>query len=179
MANALSAAVLWSSNMTWKLASRSTISTSALTPSLTARMGDSPFNGSPDQTLRLLTLASGAEIGRLPAGADWIRGAAYDPQGQTLVTNDTQYLSSWDLETGEDIWNSTPDTAFWEITMSPDGKRVLAGGWGGFVGVYDAASGEMLTSLESDGSFVGHDPACGWIASPSIRMGNSPVLDLR
>jgi WD40 repeat protein len=124
--------------------------------------GHAALVGSQDQTLRLLALESGTEIGRLPASIDWIRGAAYSPQGRTLVANDTQYLSLWDLETGDNIWNATADTSFWEITLSPDGKQILVGGWGGFVGVYDAASGEMLNRLESDGSFEGHDTGA-WV----------------
>ena len=126
--------------------------------------GRSALIGSPDHTLRLLALGSGAEIGRLPTGGDWVRGAAYHPQGRTLVMPESGLLSLWDLDTGEGVWTAWTDEGYWDTKFSVDGKQLLAGGHEGFVGVYDAASGELLTNLESDGSFQGHDAAVDSVA---------------
>ncbi|HEX9595690.1 MAG TPA: LuxR C-terminal-related transcriptional regulator, partial [Anaerolineales bacterium] len=118
--------------------------------------GRSALAGSEDGSLRLLALASGAEIGRMPAG-DWVGGAAYDPAGRAVVTAESIRLSGWDLETGENIWSGTNTTGFfWQIAMSPDGRHVLASDFAA-ASIWDVATGEMLRRLESDGSFVGHD----------------------
>ncbi|HLF36449.1 MAG TPA: WD40 repeat domain-containing protein [Anaerolineales bacterium] len=119
--------------------------------------GRSALAGSEDGSLRLLALASGAEIGRLPAGIDFIRGAAYDPAGQAVITDDSALLSRWDLETGEKIWSETFSGVFGEIALSADGRRILASDGVATASLWDGASGELLGRLESDGSFVGHD----------------------
>jgi WD40 repeat protein len=113
--------------------------------------------GSGDGTLRLLALASGAEIGRLATGVDMIRGAAYDPAGEAILTNDTAFLTRWDPLTGEKVWNETLGGLFGELALSSDGKLVLASDAIGTASLWDAASGEMLRRLESDGNFVSHD----------------------
>ena len=117
--------------------------------------GRSALIGSRDQTLRLLDFESGAEIGRFPPGRALIMGAAYHPSGRTLVRTEGKYLSMRDTETGEEIWNAMNDYWYFDTTFSPDGTQVLAGGAIAFAGLYDAASGELLTRLESDGIFVG------------------------
>jgi WD40 repeat protein/DNA-binding SARP family transcriptional activator len=118
--------------------------------------GRSALIGSQDQTVRLLALGSGAEIGRIPTAFDTIKGVAIDPGGRTLVRAEGDTLSLWSLETGEEIWNARNDEGYWDTKFSPDGTQVLAGGWVAFAGLYDAANGELLTRLESDGSFEGH-----------------------
>ena len=117
--------------------------------------GRSALIGSRDQTLRLLEFESGAEIGRLPTARGLIGGAAYHPDGRSLVRTEDKYLSMRDTETGEEIWNAVNEYWYFDTIFSPDGTQVLAGGWIAFAGLYDAASGELLTRLESDGIFVG------------------------
>jgi WD40 repeat protein len=118
--------------------------------------GRSTLIGSTDMTLRLLALQSGAEIRRLPAGVSHIRGAAYTPDGLTVLTDDTSFLSLWDLRTSNNIWTEPSKRGFWEIAVSPDGKQALTSEQGGSVSLWDVATGKVLKRLESDGSFKGH-----------------------
>jgi len=112
--------------------------------------------GNLDHSVRLVSLASGAEIGRLPASVNWINGVAYSPDGQTALTNDVAALHRWDIETSKEIWSKVSPSNFWEIAYNPDGTQALTGEFGGIVSLWDAANGKLLKRLESDGSFEGH-----------------------
>ena len=132
--------------MTWRAGKRSTTSTSAPAPSLYRPDGRSALIAS-GQTLRLLALGSGAEIGRFPPGNDWIRGVAYTLDGHRALTDDNDTMYLWDLDTGKNIWNVKGDWRFWDIAVSPDGKLALTGSLGGIVELYDIAAGKLFKSV--------------------------------
>jgi WD40 repeat protein len=104
-----------------------------------------------------MALTNGAEIGRLPAGAGAVRGAAYDPDGRSVVTDDSVSLSRWDLVTGEEIWREFVGTfTFWEIALSPDGRHILTSDMGNTASLWDAATGELIRRLPGNDSVEGH-----------------------
>jgi WD40 repeat protein/DNA-binding SARP family transcriptional activator len=118
--------------------------------------GRTALIGSEDGTVRLLVLDPGAEIGRFPTGSEFVKDVAYSPDGRTALTNDTQDLHLWDLETGKNIWTVNSTGGFVYHSFSPDGKQILASEVD-FVNVMDAATGEKLGKLEG-GIVFAFDP---------------------
>ncbi|HJW90835.1 MAG TPA: WD40 repeat domain-containing protein, partial [Anaerolineales bacterium] len=142
----------------WDLDTKDRIHTFNISANVVAYLpnGGSALAGSDDGTLRLIALASGAEIGRLPSGESYIRGAGYSLDGRSVVTDDSETLFRWELETGDEIWNSSVGTGFWDIALSPDGKQILTGTYSGIVSLWDTTTGRNFNSLVSDSSFEGH-----------------------
>jgi WD40 repeat protein/class 3 adenylate cyclase len=128
--------------------------------------GRSALAGSDDGIVRLLALASGAEIGRLPPGANNVRGLAYDPTSSRAAIVDTDSLSLWNLETGEEMWRKKENYGFWDVAFSPNGQQVLVGSYANTASLLDASTGELIWNLGDDGE--GH-PVDSWVDSVAFH----------
>ena len=131
--------------------------------------------GNLDNSVRLVSLESGAEISHLQASENWIIGVAYSPDGQSALTNDFGILYQWDLETSKEIWSKVSPSNLWEIAYSPNGTQALTSEFGGVVSLWDAATGKLLKRLESDGSFEGH-PSDDWVYDVAFHPGGKFAL---
>ncbi|NEX19242.1 AAA family ATPase [Thiorhodococcus mannitoliphagus] len=132
----------------------------------------------PIHSLRIAGQGNGAKtlglgisgIWQLPAKADqpptWPCGvpesfdAAMDTEGRyLLISYETEAkqdaLCLLDLtKPGDTKWRKVfPEDAIWNLAMSPDGKRILVASRAGRVLVLDAADGEQLSTLPTDGRF--------------------------
>jgi WD40 repeat protein len=86
-----------------------------------------------------------------------IYSAAFSPDGRHIVTVDPEADTPvvWDVETGERVLTATVGNPVSTVTFSPDGRQIVGGGEQ--VQVWDAGTGELLTTLPGYGA--GHRSA--------------------
>ena len=85
-----------------------------------------------------------------------IRGAAFSPDGKTLVTVGSQgYGEIWNFEEGKRLalFFGRPKQELTYVCISPDGKRILASGFQGTFGIWDINDGRNIL-LTSVGSYI-------------------------
>ena len=80
-----------------------------------------------------------------------VQALAVHPDGHMAVTGgrDGDFIA-WELTTGDTIWRQSLGNAY-DATFSPDGKRVLFGGWWGLNGrlwLLDANDGRLIREFE-------------------------------
>ncbi len=142
-----------------------------------------------DGTARVLEAATGEELQTFIHTTDpWdqgIRGVAFDPEGKRLaVTGVDKILSTWDLETGDQLFKVDIEWPTFSA-YSPDGRLIVA-----HYKVFDSETGEVLFSfpnregreqvafspdgerLVTDG--IAHDVKV-WDISPSAELWTTPV----
>lgn len=79
----------------------------------------------------------------------WIARVATTGDGKQAVTAGDECLATWDLATGKVIRQFAPyDDGYWSVALSPDGKRVIAGGNRGHLGIWEAESGKEVCRLK-------------------------------
>jgi len=107
----------------------------------------------PENSARLWDIESGREIRELVGPHAQIRGAAFSPGGEFLLTGggdfrrsaDDTSLRLWDVTTGKELRSMNGDTRLvWCVAFSPDGQRALSGGVEGIVRLWDVKSGREL-----------------------------------
>ncbi len=102
--------------------------------------------GSDDTTIKLWDVASGLEIRTLVGHASRIRMVAFSPTTNLLASaSDGDQIKLWDVLTGEELWSTTDGGQ--SIAFSPDGK-LLAGGVGGKIRFWSAATHKLIQTLE-------------------------------
>ena len=110
--------------------------------------------------VRLCAVADGRERLTIKAPA-WTTGSTeFSPDGRRLATglwtgskdgvsppgND---VVAWDTESGKTVLTLKGHTeGILALAISPDGGRMLSGGWDGIAKVWDAKSGQALATLE-------------------------------
>jgi serine/threonine protein kinase len=75
---------------------------------------------------------------RLQAGADWIKGVAFSPDGRWLTTVGVdQRLRMWNVFNGHIGWETQMPTPLLCLAFSPEGRNLAVGGEDGSVWLYD------------------------------------------
>ena len=107
----------------------------------------------------------------------FIYDAAISPDGRTLASaapNQDVGIALWEIPSGRLLRRLTPaaDRPPWtyDLAFSPDGKKLLTGGIGGTVHLWDVASGDELFSIVAHSGFPGASAVAfsrdgRWIAS--------------
>jgi hypothetical protein len=129
--------------------------------------GESLAAGSTTGELRVWSVADGRELLAWSVGSmSSVWSIAYSPDGRRFLTCGELRLMLWDSQTGKLVQTYPPSSSSdWlergpfgrryemfgdrveVVAFSPDGRRLLAGGNEGMVGVWDAASGETQLLL--------------------------------
>jgi WD40 repeat protein/DNA-binding SARP family transcriptional activator len=115
-----------------------------------------------DKTTRLWDAKSGKEIRQFEGG-----GAAYSPDGKTIVTSSDNSVSLWDATTGQKRKEFTisDGTLIYYPVLSPDGKYLLAGDSAGIAHLWDIQTDQEVQK------FTGHTSTVFWVAfSPDGKL---------
>jgi WD40 repeat protein len=74
---------------------------------------------------------------------------AITPDGLVAFTSGSGFLRAWDIQSAKQIlvFGAIRRSSFWALSLSPDGKRVIAGGEDNLVRVFDRATGKELQQL--------------------------------
>ena len=117
--------------------------------------GSRLLTGDTQGILHLWNVATGEEVKRIVLGRGWIHSAAFMPDGRQAVVADRE-VGMYDLETGEEVrvFPSPPSSDVQQAALSPDGRRLLTGGWDGVVRLYNVQSGNLLRQLGRHDEFV-------------------------
>jgi WD40 repeat protein len=78
---------------------------------------------------------------------------AYSADGKRLASGNGHdgTIRVWNVETGEEVTHFTqPGVRILSICFSPDGGRLVSGGWDGPVKVWELASGTAVVSFQAD-----------------------------
>jgi hypothetical protein len=114
---------------------------------------------------------------------DCTYAAGFSPDGKRVVT-DSQYphwqMMVCDAQSGQVLFGLKDSNNTKHSTFFPDGKRILAGGWG--ISIWNAATGELINrfgdgridsvSLSADGKWI----ASAWFNHVEIWDANSYAL---
>jgi WD40 repeat protein len=85
----------------------------------------------PDVRLRAAVVAAAirrrlyGEVGRFTGHTGWVYRVAVTPDGKRAVTSGDA-LRVWDIATGKEVWKEPAVAWSWGLSLSRDGKRVLA-----------------------------------------------------
>jgi len=87
---------------------------------------------------------------------DWVRSAAFSPDGQRIVTASHDHTGRlWDAASGAALGTLEGHTGWVEsVAFSPDGQRILTASRDGTARLWDAASGTALATLEGHTDWV-------------------------
>jgi WD40 repeat protein len=121
-------------------------------------------DGGPKGDIRLWDVATGTLLQQFVTGGEpWFNGGLFLPVGKRLLSwySQDSHLYLWNVGTGEIIRKfEGPCANPLSVAVSPDGKRVLAGGNENALFLYDIDTGKQLARLE------GHDDKCSGVFSP-------------
>jgi WD40 repeat protein len=126
------------------------------------------------QILQLWDVASGKERRQLKTDAGVVSGAAFAPDGKTLVTGSGgASLLFWDIATGKELRRVAGRRGVGTVLRySPDGKTLVAGSYDGVLQVWDVATGKRLGQFRPPGTvrgasfdFVRGGKVIGWSAT--------------
>jgi WD40 repeat protein len=101
----------------------------------------------------------------------WVFRVVVTPDGKHIVSSG-DYLRLWDLQTGKEVLRFTPNARSWGLSISRDGKRLLASNADRSVRLYEIPSGKELQK------FVRHTNEV-WVAglSPDGTIAVTGALD--
>jgi WD40 repeat protein len=99
-----------------------------------------------DGTARLWSVSGQAELRQVGGSDDYIYGAAFSPDGKTVVTGGLGRVRLWSAATGEQLLTYPTSLKYWvqTVAFSEDGSRVAAGGAGGEVRIWNVDGGTPL-----------------------------------
>jgi WD40 repeat protein len=82
------------------------------------------------------------------AGAVW--SAAFSPVGPQIVTVAGSGARLWDIPSRSELMSFSPNGAVVAAQFSPDGQRLVTGGWDGAARVWNVETGKAELKLRSD-----------------------------
>ena len=130
--------------------------------------GASVLSGSRDKTMKLWDAATGALLRTFNGHTNWVNSVAFSPDGARVlsgsgvmdkrlkrlgVSDDTVKL--WATSTGQLLRTFEGHASeVLSVVFSPDGTRVLSGGWDKTTKAWDADTGRLLRTFEGHVSAV-------------------------
>jgi hypothetical protein len=114
-----------------------------------APLADNRFvSGSVDKTLKIWDLASGNVLKTVKV-PDVVRTVSCSADGKwaLLLTSGSNAPLLYDLEAGKESDKKLDKFNIWSAALSPDGKTVAMGGWGGEIILWDVATGKERKTM--------------------------------
>jgi WD40 repeat protein len=123
-----------------------------------------------DHLVRIWSVRDGRLLYRLPGHTDWVRAAAFRPDGLVLATaGDDRRVMLWDTTTGQRLFElSAARQSVYTLRYSPDGQRLAVAGFEDVVRVYGGPQMQLLNELVGPGmdiTAVAFSPDGGQIAA--------------
>jgi hypothetical protein len=99
---------------------------------------------------------------------DWVRSAAYSPDGARIVTGSGDMTAKvWEADTGQELMTLTGhDDLVRSVSYSSDGSRLVTASADSTAKVWDAETGQELMTLK------GHDGVVLSFQPPIVQMGS-------
>lgn len=116
--------------------------------------------------IRVWEVASGRQVGLLPCAGDYVNRLAFAADGKTLVSAGGGYgnrdepfeldIRVWDVDTGKTVRQLKGHRlVVHAIALSPDGSRLLSGGFDRTMRLWDLNTGDELAVLSHPGTVSG------------------------
>ena len=111
--------------------------------------------GGANKLAKVWDAETGEELLTLAGHASGVLRVAYSPDGRMIATSGDSEIASgegsiatvkvWDADTGEELHSFGPNpNRAWGLAFGPDGKRLAAGGTGGFIILWNVVTGEEV-----------------------------------
>ena len=135
---------------------------------------------SDDRVFQLWDVATGSHITTLSRFAFNIRDLVFTPDSNSIISGSENSIQFWDIAAGKSGKRTLNFRThnFNSISVSPDGKTVATGGFGGFGGLYlwDLSTGTLKTELS--GHLLGVSSIAFSPDSKTIATGGYGELNL-
>lgn len=107
-----------------------------------------------DHNVRLLDMQGGSLVWRKSGHRDWVRGAAFSPDGKTLVTIDQNGgIRIWDVANGRAVAQvQEPIRGAQAVAVDPNGSSFAVCGFGKTVRCYDMKTGREIAKFSAPGN---------------------------
>lgn len=148
----------------------------APTPSL-GQMISPPQPASPPTDTPLPALESPRRTALLEDIQGPVYSLAWSPDGSTLASAGYKQVKLWDVKTRLAIKTlSGHESYVWGVAWSPDGRKIASGSADGTTRIWDAASGDEISKLETGWAFC-----VAWSADgKQVVVGNDTgLIDIR
>jgi len=100
---------------------------------------------------------------RVESGTVWSATLTRDGTGLVTVGGDSARV--WDLASGRELLTMRPNRVVSAVDYSPDGTRIVTGGWEHAARIWDAASGRVIRQLP--GGHIGNVTQTAWLPNGS------------
>jgi WD40 repeat protein len=104
-------------------------------------------------TIRLWDISTGKEIRRI-VDEDFIKYAAFLPEGKKILSGQATTLKLWDATTGEQLLTFDQKTFIDSVALLPDGTTALAGSRDGDIRIWNLITGEITGVLKGHSKTV-------------------------
>jgi WD40 repeat protein len=91
--------------------------------------------------------AEAAPFLSLDQGDGVIWSVAFSPDDRYVLTVGGQGARLWDVETGQERMDFSPQGTVASVSFSPDGQRIVSGSWDRSARIWDAATGQSIRKL--------------------------------
>jgi WD40 repeat protein/tRNA A-37 threonylcarbamoyl transferase component Bud32 len=122
--------------------------------------------GEKNGTIRIWSLGTGAELGKMEPSFPVPYSLAYSPDGRRLSAGGPSELRVWEVPSGRLMWKA--DGNWRVVSFSPDGRRLAAGGVSGWC-VWEADGGRELWKADGNHTRVSFSPDGRRMAAGSSR----------
>jgi WD40 repeat protein len=104
-----------------------------------------------DQTAKIWDVKTGTELMTLTGHDNYVRSAAYSPDGQRIVTAGwDQTAKIWGAKTGTELFTlKGHDGRVFSAVYNPNGQRIVTASYDGTVQIYTTGMDELLEIAKS------------------------------
>ena len=106
-----------------------------------------------DHEIRFWSVESGTSVHTLTGHLEEVEQLSFSGNGEQIIAVGPLMTTVWNVESGRSFGTTRAKNAV-SVTYSPDGKRLAAAGDDGLVRMWDAASGELVKTLDRKGGAV-------------------------